>query len=96
MRNAHLGKPISDEAKAKLSKILSTRIFTPEHRARISASQRGRVFSDETRERMSAWQRGIKWSEERKAKHRETFKSPEIRLKISISQKKRYQKKKEE
>lgn len=45
--------PLSDEMKARLSVILSTRIFTAEHRARISAARKAQGISPETQAKMA-------------------------------------------
>jgi group I intron endonuclease len=57
-----LGRPVSPEVRAKISRNLKGRfrdkVFSPETRARISAGLKGRAVSTETRARISAGKKG--------------------------------------
>ena len=68
---ANIGRPLSDEHKAKISAAGKGRKgdpFSDEHKAKLSAAAKIRIVSDETKAKMSATRKGVPKSDETKAK----------------------------
>ena len=66
--NHNYGKPLSDETKDKLSKILIGRIISDESKQKISETMKGIKKSDKMRKKLSESKQGNKLSEETKQK----------------------------
>lgn len=58
MREAKLGKPLSESHKKKLSELHKARVWNPEHRKKQHLAQFGRKVSEETRQKISAANKG--------------------------------------
>lgn len=80
MRNAKLGKPLSDDHKKALSKAHMGRVFSAETRAKIGESHRGKTLSVETRLRQSeaAKLNGHKKWAARRAKYGPSGRPPKV------------------
>ena len=92
MRLHKNGKPMSEEARAKMSAAAKNR--SEEWRAKMSAASRGRHFSDETRAKLrEAWKHRAPMSAETRAKQsaaqRGKHLSDETRAKMSYAAKHR-------
>jgi group I intron endonuclease len=74
IRQAHLGKHLSERAKRHLSELNKGKILSEEHKEKIRKSLLGHGVSKETRKRISEAQQGRKFSEERKMKLKEAWK----------------------
>lgn len=88
-----LGKKHSLETIAKISNSNKGKIFTKEHRKNLSNARKGIIVSQETREKMRKKMMGNKYGLGRKDNLGKKL-SNETKLKISISLKKWYEKKK--
>ena len=68
MNQSRVGKPLSIEVKAKISKSHTGMLATAEAKAKMSASRKGVPHSEEHRKNLAASQIGRKHSQESKAK----------------------------
>lgn len=66
--NHNYGKPLSNETKDKLSKVLTGRIISDESKQKISETMKGIKKSDKMRTKLSDSKQGTKLSEETKQK----------------------------
>jgi len=89
--NSLKGRPVSEETRRKISAIVKARHADPEFRKKLSDVAKKRCGQPEYRERQSAARRGKKLSAEHKMKISAANRSsdPEVRAKISASNKKR-------